>query len=81
MSVCNMTALSVLAYANGFTLWHYKLSKSDNFSDVMDPNFFITGKDLIERGDMIIVTGGGFGHAKILVACSSDDDYIVTAPI
>lgn len=49
--------LSILAYANGFTLWHYKAPTSERAaltqsSFLADTNF----ADLIASGDLVIVS-------------------------
>ena len=46
--------LSVLAYANGFTLWHYKAG--DNLDSVLDYGFFDGVVDMLAIGDMIMVS-------------------------
>ncbi len=48
--------LSVLAYANGFTLWHYKAG-NDNFVQAMRPGYFQDAADLLTEGDMVMLTG------------------------
>lgn len=48
--------LSVLAYANGFTLWHYKAG-NDNFVQAMHPGYFQDAADLLTEGDMVMLTG------------------------
>ena len=45
--------LSVLAYANGFTLWHYK-SASDERSKLTGKNFFAEASDMLTDGDLMI---------------------------
>lgn len=47
--------LSVLAYANGFTLWHYKAG-NDNFVQTMGPGYFSDAADLLCAGDMVMLT-------------------------
>lgn len=47
--------LSVLAYANGFTLWQY-YSKGDPLEIVLEPNFFVNVKTLMAIGDIIIIS-------------------------
>ena len=46
--------LSVLAYANGFTLWHYK-SGPDERSKLTAKNFFAEAEDMLADGDLIVV--------------------------
>ena len=52
--------LSVLAYANGFTLWHYKAG-NDNLADAGSPGYFADAADLMAEGDMVMLsaTEGG----------------------
>jgi outer membrane protein assembly factor BamB len=47
--------LSVLAYANGFTLWHYKAG-STSLTSVTEPGFFAAANDLMTAGDMMMVS-------------------------
>ena len=51
-SPCN---LSVLAYADGFTLWHY--SAGAGSSAVSGDEFFDGAHDLVSAGDIILVSG------------------------
>jgi hypothetical protein len=44
--------LSVLAYANGFTLWHYM--SSDSASDVAQLGYFNNAAATLRVGDMIL---------------------------
>ncbi len=48
--------LSVLAYANGFTLWHYK-AENDNFRTASMAGYFADAADLLSAGDMVMLTG------------------------
>lgn len=43
--------LSVLAYANGFTLWHY--TTIDLATDVDSSGYFNSGTDMLRVGDMV----------------------------
>ncbi|HTZ71296.1 MAG TPA: hypothetical protein VMB71_11650 [Acetobacteraceae bacterium] len=47
--------LSVLAYANGFTLWHYKATPDDP-SMVGAPGYFTEAGDMLAAGDMLLVS-------------------------
>ncbi len=49
--------LSVLAYANGFTLWHYK-SGSDAATGT---GYFAEAADLMADGDMVMLSGSAGG--------------------
>lgn len=46
--------LSVLAYANGFTLWHYK-GGSDTLATIGAAGFLNAAGAMINAGDMIMV--------------------------
>lgn len=52
--------LSVLAYANGFTLWHYKAG-NDNLAVAGGAGYFADAADLMAEGDMVMLsaTEGG----------------------
>jgi hypothetical protein len=46
--------LSVLAYANGFTMWHYKTSST--LETVMVPGYFAETDDMMHPGDLIYIS-------------------------
>lgn len=59
--------LSVLAYANGFTLWHYKTN--DTIAEVQDPTYFARVSVLMNAGDIIIINcddGASFRQIKAI---------------
>ena len=65
--------LSVLAYANGFTLWHYKTDDTDNAVD--DTNYFQAAIDMLRVGDMILAsTGGPVGGGILRVVFNNGAD-------
>ncbi|WP_291295706.1 hypothetical protein [Elioraea sp.] len=45
--------LSVLAYANGFTLWHYR-NDADSRAAILAPGYFDSSAHLLRRGDMLL---------------------------
>jgi hypothetical protein len=47
--------LSVLAYANGFTLWHYKATQ-DALPHTTHPGYFADAADLMAAGDLVMLT-------------------------
>lgn len=47
--------LSVLAYANGFTLWHYKAG-ADPLATVGAGDFFVPADDLLASGDILLLS-------------------------
>jgi len=81
--------LSVLAYANGFTLWHYKLSNDGTgapvrVSDLAEANYFLDVCDMMAAGDMILVSIGNRdrgAHGTLLVVSESRGDLVTTAPL
>ena len=68
--------LSVLAYANGFTFWHYK-SVDDVDADMMTIGYFDAAADLLRPGDMLALNGAG--NSAALVRVSSNHEGRVTA--
>jgi hypothetical protein len=46
-------SLSVLAYANGFTLWHYR-TDNDTRSQTLSTGYFNPAAHLVRRGDMVL---------------------------
>ncbi|MBI3504031.1 MAG: hypothetical protein HY059_04260 [Proteobacteria bacterium] len=61
--------LSVLAYANGFTLWHY--TTPDAAVAVDNAGYFNAAADMLRAGDMILAntaTGGGAQSGVFAVA-------------
>jgi hypothetical protein len=59
--------LSVLAYANGFTLWHYKAVGEDRLG-VGQPGYFDDAGDMLAGGDMMMVSAVDGGHMLCMVA-------------
>lgn len=47
--------LSVLAYANGFTLWHYKAADAP-IALAAAPAFFQSATDLLGAGDIVMIS-------------------------
>ncbi len=69
--------LSVLAYANGFTLWHYKADPADH-PNMGAPDFFADAGDMLAGGDMMMVTSRE--GAKMLCVLA-DSTGLRTAPL
>jgi hypothetical protein len=60
--------LSVLAYANGFTHWHYQ-SATDTLGQIMGPNYFGSAGDMLARNDLLVLVGtDGLRLARIVGA-------------
>jgi hypothetical protein len=70
--------LSVLAYANGFTLWHYKAGR-DPLSHVQTVDFFADAADMLSEGDMMMVSAPDGG--RILCVATGTDGEIATSPL
>jgi ketopantoate hydroxymethyltransferase len=68
----------VLAYANGFTLWHYKAGK-DRLDVVSAADYFADGADMLAVGDMVMTTAAD--GARILCVTMSDIQTVRTAPL
>ena len=70
--------LSVLAYANGFTLWHYKTGK-DTLDTVSSGNYLADASDMLTAGDLIMLTATD--GARIVSVTLADLETVVTAPL
>ncbi|KAA1057193.1 hypothetical protein [Azospirillum argentinense] len=64
--------LSVLAYANGFTLWHY--TTPDAAAQVSEIGYFNGAFDLLRIGDMILVNAGPASQIEGAVVIVSGSD-------
>jgi len=69
--------LSVLAYANGFTLWHYKAGQ-DGLARVERPGFFGAAADLLTGGDMLMVSGADGARMLAIVPRGEDGNGELT---
>jgi hypothetical protein len=56
--------LSQLAYAQGFTLWHYRTA--DPLSEVLAPGYFDNAHDFFHLGDHMHVAGALVSIAAVL---------------
>ncbi len=70
--------LSVLAYANGFTLWHYKAGP-DSLADVALADFFSDASDMMAGGDMIMVSGAK--ECRLICIATADAGRVLSAPV
>jgi hypothetical protein len=71
--------LSVLAYAQGFTLWHYRanvptlgatLVQPATLAEIGAPGFFDPAADMLAPGDMLLVSTREAG--KVLFVAATD---------
>ncbi len=73
--------LSVLAYANGFTLWHYTTADPAVALTKAGPGYFDPAHAMLRAGDIILAnarTGGRPSAAMLLVAGNESDEIAVT---
>jgi hypothetical protein len=71
--------LSVLAYANGFTLWHYTTTEAA--ATVDSSGYFDNASDMLRVGDIIIAnleTGGAAKAGLFLVSSNASGVVDVT---
>jgi hypothetical protein len=73
-----MRNLSVLAYANGFTLWHYKAG-ADNLDEVGKAGFFSDAEDMLVGGDIMMVSAAD--GARILSIASGARGTLTAWPL
>ncbi len=62
--------LSVLAYANGFTLWHY--STCDLLHEVTDIGYFNKASDMLRTDDRIMVGAYDAAADVTVYRCEGD---------
>ena len=56
--------LSVIAYANGFTLWHYK--EDATLATITASGYFANVKSLMNSGDIILINGSNGSSIKVI---------------
>ena len=61
--------LSVIAYANGFTLWHYK--ENETIANISASGYFANVKSLMNSGDIILINGSNGTTMKVLSVTDS----------
>lgn len=72
------SAISELAYANGFTLWHYKAG-GDRLVQVEKLDFFADAADMLTEGDMMMVSAADGG--RILSVASGAGGEVAKGPL
>lgn len=63
---CDPHQLSVLSYANGFTLWHYRTNDSQSDIFVKD-GYFAPVADMLRVNDAIILNAARGGNSMVFV--------------
>lgn len=61
----SIRSMSVLAYAQGFTLWHYKAGAA-TLADTVENGFFDTASEMLAVGDMIMVSAQDGGRMLVV---------------
>jgi hypothetical protein len=69
--------LSVLAYAQGFTLWHYRGGTAP-LAQMAEGGFFDAATGMIAAGDMLLVSAAGGGRVLFV---TSTEGGVKTAPL
>ncbi len=69
--------LSVLAYAQGFTLWHYK-APAASLAALGRPGFFDHAMDMLAHGDMVMMSARDGGRVAFVAQCQPT---IMLAPL
>jgi hypothetical protein len=69
--------LSVLAYAQGFTLWHYRADAAP-LDQAARPGFFDDAADMFAAGDMVLVSASTGGRVLFVTAT---EPAVITAPL
>ena len=72
------TQFSVLAYANGFTHWHYRTP--DALDRVLTPAYFAAAAEMLRPGDQITLNvqrDGNLGLAHLVVSGSAGEQPAV----
>jgi hypothetical protein len=69
--------LSVLAYANSFTLWHYK-SNTDTLAEINADDYFVEAGHLT-KGDIIMVSGSNGARMRVVLVV--ERTTVITGPM
>lgn len=71
----NNRNLSVLCYANGFTIWHYSAQNNESIVDIRnDPKYFAPIYAIPQPGDIMYITC--CGRTEMLQIVKTDKDYV-----
>ena len=71
--------LSVLAYAQGFTLWHYRAPTAP-LARATAAGFFSPAADMLAAGDMMLVSASDGGRL-LFVHSASETGGVATAAL
>lgn len=76
--------LSVLAYANGFTLWHYRTDDPVDALIAADGGYFAAADELMRAGDQVVVTlsrRGRIHGTALVVTAVRPGQAVEVAPV
>jgi hypothetical protein len=79
--------LSVLAYAQGFTLWHYRANATAagrhapaaTLAEVSAPGFFNAATDMLAPGDMVLVSATDGGRVLFVAGSAAPVETVALA--
>jgi len=73
--------LSVLAYSNSFTLWHYK--SEDLGTEIIADSYFDEANEMLRKGDMVLVNADIDGTPKngVIVITESTNGVVKTSAL
>ncbi len=74
--------LSVLAYANGFTHWHYRTA--DTLADILGASYFQAAAEMLRAGDQVsinLIADGAIHLAQLAVTKIASDGAVELALI
>ncbi len=63
----NSKDFSVMAYANGFTLWNY--TSTDTLSSIKDDGYFDDTAPFVRKGDMILTVANNESTVEGAILC------------
>lgn len=71
--------LSVLAYANNFTLWHY--TSVDDTAAIETAGYFDTAVDMVRQNDLLImnIDTDGTPATKLYIVSGNDGSNVTVA--
>lgn len=72
--------LSVLAYANGFTLWHYKAG-TDGLNEVGAKGFFLDAEDMLAGGDIMMVSASDGARLLCFAPSAAGTGAVTASPL
>jgi len=69
--------ISVLAYAQGFTLWHYR-APTQPLSSLLVAGYFLPAADMFSPGDIILLSACNGGTVRFVI---QTNPAVITVPL